>query len=1093
MANDSIDRKNDARTIYYEATEKLSTEWIEENALSHDFENGKGCIILKDSVTEIGERAFWGCETLGYIDIPNSVTKIGDYAFKGCEALTSIVIPDSVTEIGKAVFAYCARLKSIEVDPKNPVFDSREVCDAIIETKTDRLIAGCWNTTIPKSVTEIGEYAFDDCRDLSSIVIPDSVKKIGDRAFSECAALESITVDPKNPVFDSRENCNAIIETKTGRLIAGCRSTTIPDSVTEIESFAFNGCEALTSIVIPDSVKKIGYSAFSGCTGLESIVIPDSVTEIGRAAFDGSNGLFVGCYGLTSIIVDENNSKYDSRDNCNAIIETKSGRLIAGCRSTIIPNSVTVIEDRAFENCKALSSIIIPDSVTEIGWGAFNGCEALTSIIIPKSVTIIGGIRGIEDCAFSGCSGLESIVVDPKNPVFDSRDNCNAIIETETDRLIAGCRSTTIPDSVTEIGEYAFYGCKALSSIVIPDSVTEIDNGAFRECAALESITVDPKNPVFDSRENCNAIIETETGRLITGCRSTTIPDSVTEIGNYAFYGCEALTSIVIPDSVTKIGYEAFKNCKKLTSIVIPDSVTEIENDPFKALFATNTKKNSAVTNTIYYESLEKLSTEWIEENALSHDFENGKGCIILKYSVTEIEEFAFWGCETLTSIVIPNSVTEIEDSAFYNCKTLTSIVIPNSVTVIEDHAFENCKALSSIIIPDSVTKIGRGAFNGCEALTSIIIPNSVAEIESGAFLGCSGLESIVVDPKNPVFDSRENCNAIIETETDTLIVGCRSTIIPNSVTEIWEDAFRDCEALTSIVIPDSVTEIGDNAFEGSTELKSIVVDLKNPVFDSRENCNAIIETKTNRLIAGCRNTTIPNSVTEIGEFAFRDCEALTSIVIPKSVTGIRRFAFMGIAGNAFAGCTGLESIRVDPKNPVFDSRENCNAIIETKTNSLIAGCRRTTIPNSVTEIGESAFSGCKALSSIVIPNSVTEIGESAFRGCEALTSIVIPDSVTKIGKSAFESCKSLISIVIPNSVTEIEESAFRGCKALTSIVIPDSVTEIERNAFKGCEALTSIVIPNSVKTIGGFAFSGCDKLPKETKELLRWKHYYDF
>ena len=260
----------------------------------------------------------------------------------------------------------------------------------------------------------------------------------------------------------------------------------------------------------------------------------------------------------------------------------------------------------------------------------------------------------------------------------------------------------------------------------------------------------------------------------------------------------------------------------------------------------------------------------------------NGEG--IIPNGTTEIEDNAFHG-KNLTSITIPKSVTEIGYRTFDGCSALTSITIPNSVKEIGGRAFNNCSALTSITIPDSVIKIGFGAFYGCSKLKSITIPDSVTEIEIGAFAGCRSLTSIVVAKGNKVYDSRNNCNAIIETNTNRLIQGCANTIIPDSVTEIGDGAFYECKTLASINIPDSVTKIGDRAFSECRALTSIIVAEENKVYDSRGNCNAIIETYINCLIQGCDNTVIPDSVTEIGNGAFSGCTTLTGINIPESVT----------------------------------------------------------------------------------------------------------------------------------------------------------------------------------------------------------------
>ena len=406
---------------------------------------------------------------------------------------------------------------------------------------------------------------------------------------------------------------------------------------------------------------------------------------------------------------------------------------------------------------------------------------------------------------------------------------------------------------------------------------------------------------------------------------------------------------------------------------------------------------------------------------------------------------------------------------------TITYKGYPYRVTKIGFNALSCCFQLLSITIPNSVTSIGSNAFFACHNLTSITIPNGVTKIGEGIFASCAALTSISVDKKNPIYDSRNHCNAIIETKTNTLIAGCKNTVIPKSVTSIGEKAFYWCKNLASITIPNSVTSIGSNAFSwcgnfasitipnsvtkigedvfaDCDALTSISVDKKNPIYDSRDNCNAIIETNTNTLIAGCKTTTIPNSITSIGNSAFSGCFNLTSITIPNSVTSIGEGAFYycdkltsisipnsvtSIGNNAFADCDALTSISVDKKNPIYDSRDNCNAIIETNTNTLITGCKTTTIPNSITSIGNSAFSGCVNLTSITIPKSVTSIGEKAFYWCKNLASIIIPNSVTSIGEDAFLGCDNLTSITIPISVTTIGHGAFYSCDKLKKIYIP--------------------------------------------------------
>ena len=477
---------------------------------------------------------------------------------------------------------------------------------------------------------------------------------------------------------------------------------------------------------------------------------------------------------------------------------------------------------------------------------------------------------------------------------------------------------------------------------------------------------------------------------------------------------------------------------------------------------------------------------------------------ITIPNSVTSIGEYAFQYCSGLTSVTIPNSVTSIGNYAFGWCSGLTSVTIGNSVTSIGESAFQGCSGLTSVTIPNSVTSIGNYAFLSCLGLTSVTIGNSVTSIGVGAFWGCSGLTSISVESGNKKYDSHNNCNAIIETSTNTLIVGCKGTIIPNGVTSIGMGAFSICSGLTSVTIPNSVTSIGSYAFGLCSKLTSV---------------------------------TIPNSVTSIGERAFSDCSGLTSVTIPNSVTSIGTYAFNG--------CSGLTSISVENGNEKYDSRNNCNAIIETASNTLIAGCKNTTIPNSVTSIGSQAFWHCSGLTSVTIGNSVTSIGESAFQGCSGLTSVTIGNSVTSIGESAFYYCSDLKSVkseisvpftfgsdafsyISSNCVLAVPygtkdayitkgwtTSVFKGGikeffpvvdgiyyyfnsnnkqatviagenKYSGNVIIPSSVTfndteysvtSIGEKAFYSCAGLTSVTIPNSVTSIGNAAFANCIEL----------------
>ncbi len=415
---------------------KETEEYEVEGVKDRDIEE----IIIPSSyqekpVTSIANHAFCNCEDLTSVILPDTIKTIGANAFAYCKVLTSIIIPDSVVSIDRGAFGG-TELISITT----PCFNEARTADdhlgyifgAYSFSDNGECVPPSLKTVILTKGTQIAPYAFNGCKNLTSITIPDSIISIGKSAFSDCDSLTSITLPDSIASIGEYafNNCKSLT------------SVTIPNNVTSIGKAVFGNCDSLTSITIPDSVTSICACAFEACTSLTSVTIGNAVTAIDDYAFNG-------CTNLTSLTVKQGNPKHHSAGNC--LIETAAKTLAAGCKSSVIPTdgSVITIKDRAFRGCEGLTAITIPDGVTSIGSNAFAVCTGLTSITIPDSVASIG--YG----AFSACTSLTTI---------------------------------TIPNSVTNISKWLFAGCAGLTSIIISNSVTNIGEYAFERCENLTTI-----------------------------------------------------------------------------------------------------------------------------------------------------------------------------------------------------------------------------------------------------------------------------------------------------------------------------------------------------------------------------------------------------------------------------------------------------------------------------------------------------------------------------------------------------------------------------------------------------------------------------
>jgi hypothetical protein len=522
-------------------------------------------ITIGNSVTSIGDAVFRYCTVLTAITFPNSVISIGSSVFSDCSALTTVTIGNSVTSIGNNTFWLCTNLQTINYNAIN--------CTSVGPSSSE--YSGTFTTlNIGNRVKSIPNNAFFNGSQLISVTIPDSVTSIDAAVFGNCISLTSIYVDSNNAVYASE---NGVLFNKSKTLLIRCpigktdTNYIIPNSVITIENDAFFNCGSLVSITISDSVTSIGIYAFRDCRGLISVTIGNSVTSIGNLAF----------YNCTSLQTVNFNAI-----NCTSMPVQNYYPVFSGCSAFTtlnIGNAVITIPNNAFINT-SITSVTIPNNVTSIGASAFAGCIGLTSITIPDSIVSIGAN------AFQYCSNLQTVNFNAVS--CTTMGNSNSFV------FPSVITTLNIGNNVRNIPSNAFYGT-GITSVIIPDSVTNIGEDAFRNCTNLQTLNYNAINCIVPPHVGLG------TSRVFAGCNittlnignnvetipalafpsfhltSVTIPNSVTSIGDWAFYACRNLTSVTIGNSVASIGFRSFAGCDSLKTITISNSVKTISNNAF--------------------------------------------------------------------------------------------------------------------------------------------------------------------------------------------------------------------------------------------------------------------------------------------------------------------------------------------------------------------------------------------------------------------------------------------------------------------------------------------------------------------------------
>lgn len=919
------------------------------------------------------------------------------------------------------------------LDFMEPYYTVTSIGDNAFENETD-----VTSVKIPKTVTSIGEHAFRECTSLTSITIPNSITHIGYGAFRNSSGLKEVIIeDGEDAIYISESDSKGYPYAYWYAAFASCPLETVYIGRDikyygtwyfgeyDVSHFANHG--TLKEVVYGNKVTKIRERAFDGCPNLEYVTIPNSITSIGRCAFGG----------------------------CSSLKEIK------------IPNTIKRIEDSTFTGCSSLTSITIPNSVDTIEVAAFTGCSGLKEVIIED------GVNGLymyesEDIYRTLYGTFDH---SPLETVYLGRDISYPIPTEGSYREIFSpfsgynptLKNVTIGTNVTILPDLLFRNCTGLTSITIPNSVKVIGRSAFENCTGLENITI--PNSVTTMNDGANFY-------GCTGLKSAIIGDGVNDIPGYAFYGCKALEQVKIGSSVRNIGDCSFQNCEALSNVTMGKNATRIGNNAFSDCISLPS--------------------------------------ITIPNSVTTIGDYSFSCCYALTNITIPNSVTTIGNHAFSSCNALNEVTIGDNVTIIGNHAFGWCYALNSVTMGNGVASMGENAFISCnsltavhisdlsawckidfynnesspllyahnlyvngELLTDLVIPSDVTEIVNHAFQGCTSITNVTI----PEGITRVGVAAF---EWCSNLTG--ELVIPNSVKRIDGWAFSETK-LTGIKWGNGLTYIGQCAFNRCYELagEGLVIP---------EGVEAIDGDAFN----ACYNLTgelvIPNSVKTIGGGAFNGCTGFTSVRMGSGVQTIGNDAFGWLGWKAkdvyITDLSAWCKIDFNGSNPL-NGGANLHLNGELLTDLVI--------PDDITEIKPYAFHKCKSINTVDLGNTIS-IGDYAFYGCDNLIGeLVIPNSVTNIGYSVFYGCRNLAGVSIGDGVTVVSNAAFYDCRNLKKITLGKNIETIDMNSnfdrwavssvtfnmntvkdwFREFPEITEVHFGDNVQTITGGAFAHCD------------------
>lgn len=905
---------------------------------------------------------------------------------------------------------------------------------------------------LPEGLLEIKANAFSGQRKLTSLVIPGTVKSVKTK-FAQMSGISELTfpASVKEMVTIESGRIQKLTIEGSPTITAGSRDYITGSVTNNIVYFIDNDTSyknveiTLTSAVPPTlpEVTRIQYKAYSGRT---TVHVPEGCSDAYNAA--GWNQAEVLVEGTDHADVDGIRYYHDSHraigydvvSELNGPLNIPQTVQIGGKTYPVEELAVRMFEGEGESLIKNITAITLPEGLKRLEKNSlYSEVVSATEVTIPASVEYVGTyfLRGetLKKITFKG------------SPVL--ADN-----SVGSNYKLIHFMSQTPP----AVGKYSFQSAHLM--VVAPDIASipvyrttlsghwGVEKGY--ELSVYGGLK-EADNVYYSAMEDGNACAIYFDGTQTSVALSKTIQiggaaRALAKIQRGLFY-YKNITEVIVPETVKTIGGNAFYKCSALTSLQLPSEVEEIGDYAFYECSAWAIDVTLPVLKTLGKGAFQKSGI---------------KSLNLTGAPLATIPESAFGECSSLASITLNEGLSKIESYAFTGA-VVTELTIPSTVTDIytvgiwskikkliskatTPPTLRNSRQLNCpLFVPNGCVTAYRQADRWVES-TSVI---AVGEMQTGGLSFYFGdTDALLYNVDTDVTGSDVVIPATVEQGGNSYTVNemraallknsaaVKSVTIPASITQIPNDAFRNCTGLTSVTMPATVTSIGAYAFSGCEGLKTVV---------------------------------IGESVASIGKDAFSGCRELLSVIIPGAVKVID--------AKAFYNCGKVMSFIVDKENKVYDSRGNCNAIIETATNTLIYGCKNTVIPNTVTKIGEEAFAYCVALTSIEIPNSVTDIKSGAFSGCSGLTSVVIPSSVSNLGGFVFYGCESLTSMVIPNSVKSIGAYTLYGCRGLKNVVVGESVASVGNAAFKECTGLTRLEMLTKVPPkCGKDVFVGVDK-----------------